>query len=243
MTFKSRTMNIAGDNQDEHHSKRSLSDDVYETLISQLVSLELPPGSRLTVDTLARNFGVSQTPVRAALIRLQTEGLIAGKHNAGFWVAPIPTEKHFGETYLVRELLEPEAAALAAENARAEDVRKLRRLCGEMENLVGEDTRKNYGRFAILDDAFHATIIQISDNEIMRHILEGLHAHMHLFRLRYHASVAEDAIEEHKEIVHGIQDRDAAAARAAMRAHIIASRDRMMPFYHEIAIANGAAAH
>lgn len=241
MIFKSRIANTADQQRPARHGKRSLSDTVYEALISQLVSLEMPPGSRLTVDTLARNFGVSQTPVRAALIRLQAEGLIVGKHNAGFWVAPIPTEKYFKETYLLRQLLEPEAAALAAENARADDVRKLRDLCGQMEKLVHEDTRKNYGRFAILDDAFHATIIRISDNEIMQHVLKGLHAHMHLFRLRYHASVAEDAIDEHQQIVDGIQNRDAAAARVAMAAHIVASRDRMMPFYHEIVSASEAA--
>ncbi|TEA80013.1 GntR family transcriptional regulator [Allopusillimonas ginsengisoli] len=232
MALKTRTAHLAGDEQDEPRTKRSLSDEVYESLITQLVSLEIPPGSRLTVDTLARTFGVSQTPVRAALIRLQTEGLIVGKHNAGFWVAPIPTEKYFSETYLMRELLEPEAAALAADNARADDVRQLRELCSQMEQLVLEGTKKNYGRFAILDDAFHSTIITLSDNGIMKHVLENLHAHMHLFRLRYHASVAEEAIEEHKKIVDGIQNRDSSAARAAMSAHIISSRNRMIPFYH-----------
>lgn len=223
--------------------KRSLSDEVYEALISQLVSLEVPPGSRLTVDTLARQFGVSQTPVRGALIRLQTEGLIVGKHNSGFWVAPIPTEKYFSETYLVRALLEPEAAALAAENARGSDVYRLEDLCGKMEHLVHEDTKKNYGRFAMLDDAFHAAIIEISDNEIMRHVLEGLHAHMHLFRLRYHASVAEEAIGEHKAIVDGIRDRNAPAARSAMARHISASRERMMPYYQRLSSDGHAASH
>ncbi len=234
MAITTHSAPLTGDDSEERHSKRSLSDDVYESLISKLVSLEIPPGSRLTVDTLARNFGVSQTPVRAALIRLQTEGLIVGKHNAGFSVAPIPSEKHFSETYQIRQLLEPEAAAMAAENARADDVRQLRSLCSQMEQLVLDDTKKNYGRFAMLDDAFHSALVTLSENELMKHLLETLHAHMHLFRLRYHASVAEEAINEHKAIVDAIQNRDAEVARLAMAAHILSSRNRMMPFYHDV---------
>jgi len=221
--------------QGRHQGKRPLSDDVYESLISKLISLEIPPGSRLTVDKLAREYGVSQTPVRAALIRLMSEGLIISKHNSGFWAAPIPTEKYYSDTYQIRYLLEPEAAALAAENARADDVRRLQELCAKMEQLVIDDTKKNYGRFAMLDDAFHEEIIKLSGNELMHQLLDTLHAHMHLFRLRYHASVAEEAIEEHKKIVEAILYRDAEAARSAMAAHILSSRERMVPYYSVLA--------
>lgn len=216
---------------DNDHNKKPLSDTVYEHLITKLISLEFPPGSRLTVDALARDFGVSQTPIRAALIRLRTEGLIESKHNSGFWVSPIPTEKYYNDSYQVRLLLEPEAAAMAAENARTNDVRQLQDICTQMEELVIDDTKKNYGRFAILDDLFHKKIIALSGNELMDQLLDSLHAHMHLFRLRYHASVAEDAIKEHKEIVEAILYRDAEKARSVMAEHILSSSKRMVPYY------------
>src|SRR5690606_18479886 len=112
--------------------------------------------------------------------------------------------KHFQEVYTLRTLLEPTAAALAADNARRVDIDRLQALCDKMEKLVHDDTEGNYGRFAVLDGQFHAHIAQLSDNELLRHTLETLHAHMHLFRLRYHASVAEEALKEHLAILKGI---------------------------------------
>lgn len=214
---------------------RPLSDCVYDMLISALVSLEIPPGGRLSVDALARQFGVSQTPIRAALIRLETEGLVVRRHNAGFCATPLPTQKQFSETYLMRSLLEPQAAAQAAINARGHDVQKLEELCKKMELLVQDDAERNYGRFATLDREFHAHIVETSENELMKNVLDNLHAHMHLFRLRYHASVAQEAIKEHVRIVDGIRQRDPDVARAAMAEHIAASHNRMEPYYQQLA--------
>src|SRR5690606_25151176 len=109
---------------------------------------------------------------------------------------------------IMRTLLEPSAAALAADNARRDDIVQLQALCDNMAQLVDDDTEGNYGRFAVLDGQFHAHIAQISDNELLRHTLGTLHAHMHLFRLRYHASVAEEAVKEHLAILKGIENRD-----------------------------------
>ncbi len=214
--------------------RRPLSDEVYETLVTELISLRLPPGERLSVDALARQLGVSQTPIRAALIRLESEGLVVKKHNTGFSVAPLPGGKHFQEVYGMRALLEPEAASLAAEEARRDDIVQLRALCDNMEQLVNDDTEGNYGRFAVLDGQFHAHIALIGGNELLRHTLETLHSHMHLFRLRYHASVAEEAIKEHLAILEGIANRDPDAARRAMAAHIAASSERMKPRYQQL---------
>ena len=214
--------------------RRPLSDEVYEALVTELIALRLPPGKRLSVDALARQLGVSQTPVRAALIRLEAEGLVVKKHNAGFSVAPLPSGKHFQEVYLMRALLEPEAASLAADNARRDDIVRLKALCDNMQQLVDDDTQGNYGRFAVLDGQFHAHIAQVGGNELLRHTLDALHAHMHLFRLRYHVSVAEEAVKEHLAILEGITNRDPDTARVAMAAHIAASRERMKPCYQQL---------
>lgn len=216
--------------------RRPLSDEVYEALVSDLISLRLPPGRRLSVDALARHLGVSQTPIRAALIRLESEGLVVKKHNSGFSVAPLPSGKDFHEAYRLRTLLEPEAASLAAENARRDDVSRLEELCLKMEQLVIDNTEGNYGRFAMLDGEFHGRIAMIGDNELLRHTLDTLHAHMHLFRLQYHASVAQEAVKEHLAILEAIRMRDPEGARAAMAAHIVASHERMRPCYEKLDI-------
>lgn len=212
----------------------SLSEAVYRKLVTELISLRLPPTTHLSVDSLARQFDVSQTPIRAALIRLEAEGLVMRKHNTGFSVAPLPSGREFGEIYWMRELLEPEAAGLAANNARLDDVRALAAMCDDMKQLATADTEGNYGHFAILDRQFHARIAQVGGNVLMQRTLNLLHAHMHLFRLQYHASVACDAIEEHLAVLKHIERRDVEGARLAMRKHIVASRGRMARYYEQL---------
>lgn len=232
MTQAPLEIHLSGESDDSRD--RPLSDAVYERLVTELISLELAPGGRLSVDALARHYAVSQTPIRAALIRLQTEGLVIRKHNSGFWAAPLPSGRQFGEIHVLRRLLEPEAAARAAENARSEDVRRLEDLCVAMEQLVHEGAQENYGRFALLDGKFHNAIATLSGNETLRHTLETLHAHMHLFRLRHHTSVAEEALAEHRLVLDGIHDRDAHAAQIAMEKHVTAAHHRMESYYHRL---------
>lgn len=211
--------------------RSSISEDVYEALVSHLISLRVQPGERLSVDALARQFGVSQTPIRAALIRLETEGLVVKKFNTGYSAAPIPSGAHFRDIYAMRMLLEPEAAFLATQSITKIGLKQLDDLCETMSNLVGENTHTHYGRFALLDGQFHALIASLCGNQVLVDTLHGFYAHMNLFRLRYHSTVAEEAIKEHLAIVEAMKKGDAQAARAAMLAHISASRDRMEPYY------------
>ncbi|MCD2184637.1 GntR family transcriptional regulator [Rhizobium sp. GN54] len=214
--------------------RHSIGDDVYEALVSDLIALRIPPGERMSVDALAREFGVSQTPVRAALIRLESEGLVVKKFNSGYSAAPMPSSARFRDVYAMRLLVEPEAAALATIQQTTETCLQLRALCEEMKQLVEGDTRANYGRFALLDGQFHALIAHSCANEVIAETLERLYAHMHLFRLRYHSAVAEEAVKEHLAILTAMEMGDVEAARAAMAAHITSSRARMEPFYQII---------
>src|SRR5690606_3323909 len=91
----------------------SLGDEVYETLLAQLVALRIPPNARISVDALVRELGVSQTPIRAALIRLESEGLVVKTHNVGYSAAPMPSRDTFEQIYDLRLLLEPYAAEQA----------------------------------------------------------------------------------------------------------------------------------
>jgi DNA-binding GntR family transcriptional regulator len=215
-------------------SRHSIGDDVYEALVSDLISLRIPPGERLSVDALARDFGVSQTPVRAALIRLESEGLVVKKFNSGYSAAPMPSGARFHDVYTVRMLLEPEAAFLATKKIDKASAQQLRALCEGMTSLAAEDTEANYGRFALLDGQFHSSIAQLSNNQVIVEILDRLYAHMNLFRLRYHSTVAEEAVKEHLLVLEAMERGDAEAARSAMAEHIRASRNRMEPFYRII---------
>lgn len=212
-----------------------LGDEIYEALLAQLISLKIPPGARVAVDALVRDLGVSQTPIRAALIRLEAEGLVVRKHNAGFSAAPLPSGERFRETYELRLLLEPAAAAAATRRRTAAFVARLSGLARAMEELAAHDPHATYGKFALVDAEFHALIAVHSGNTLIAEALARLRAHMNLFRLKYHATIATEAIVEHAAILAAVEAGDADAAAEAMRAHITASQRRVAPVYGRLA--------
>lgn len=114
-----------------------LADEVYDTLLGQLMSLRIEPGSRVTIDVLARELGVSQTPIRDALNRMEAEGLVVRVPHAGYRIPPQITRHRFEDMLEVRLLLEPAAARRSAERASSEQVAGLRRMLEEMAELEG----------------------------------------------------------------------------------------------------------
>lgn len=215
-------------------SRPTLGEEVYEVLLSQLISLKIPPEKRISVDALVRELGVSQTPIRAALIRLESEGLVVRRPNAGYSAAPMPTGRKFEEIYEVRLLLEPHAAAQAARAADREGVDALRELSNAMDELQVRDAASGYGQFAILDAKFHARLWELAGNALIANTLALLYTHMHLFRLRFHSAVARDAVQEHMAVIHAIQEGNPQAAAAAMERHVVASRDRVAPYFEKL---------
>ena len=83
-------------------------------MLARLISLKIPPGARISIDKLARELGASQTPIRAALIRLEAEGLIVKTHLIGYSATAIPSAQRFGEIFQVR--------SISVENGRATGV-------------------------------------------------------------------------------------------------------------------------
>ncbi|WP_110096677.1 GntR family transcriptional regulator [Pseudomonas putida] len=208
-----------------------LGEQVYETLLSQLISLKIGPGSRISIDSLSRELNVSQTPIRAALIRLESEGLVIKVHNIGYSAAPMPSRQRFEEIYDMRELLEPYMASRAALQISDSDVQELTALSNAMKIPAETDARLAYGKFAKLDAQFHAWIAEHGNNHMAQEALSRLHAHVHLFRLRFHSRVTEEAIQEHDAIVSALIARNPDQAAAAMKIHISKSRARMEPFF------------
>ncbi|RWD68073.1 MAG: GntR family transcriptional regulator [Mesorhizobium sp.] len=209
----------------------SLAGDVYEAIFAQLMSLRIPPGSRITVDNLVREFDVSHTPIREALGRLEGEGLVVKTHLIGYRAAPQITRRRFDELYELRLLLEPAAAAKATATLDEERLAILREAAGVMARGVGRDERLRYSNFARQDAIFHDKIMEFAQNELIRETLSHQHTHFHIFRLMYHSRVTEEALDEHEAILAAFAAGDAGAAGKAMGVHIENSRDRLLPAF------------
>ncbi|QIG46252.1 GntR family transcriptional regulator [Nocardioides anomalus] len=202
-----------------------MADEVYDKLLAQLMSQRIVPGSRITIDALAREMGVSQTPIRDALGRMEADDLVVRIPHAGYRIPPQITRSRFEDMVEIRLLLEPAAARRAAERATTEQVARLRGVLDEMVELA-EGEVHTYGAFGLRDAVFHDLVAESAGNQVVREALGRLHTHVHLFRLLYDTQVTYLAMGEHDEVLAGIAARDPDAAAYAMRRHILLSAER-----------------
>ncbi|KFC64996.1 Transcriptional regulator, GntR family [Bosea sp. LC85] len=208
-----------------------LGDEVYNAIYAQLMSHKIAPGGRISVDNLVRELGVSQTPIREALSRLETQGLVVKRHLVGYSAADQLNKSRLEQLYELRLLLEPFAAAKAAVTMTDASIETLESLAQEMKALEAEDPQIAYGQFAQRDSEFHDLIAAGSGNELVREALANLHTHVHLFRLFYHSQATAEANDEHAQIIAALRGRDAEAAAEAMRSHIVRSSERFATFF------------
>jgi DNA-binding GntR family transcriptional regulator len=208
-----------------------LAEEVYEAIFAQLLSLKIAPGSRITVDSLARELNVSQTPIREALGRLEGEGLVVKTHLIGYSAAPQISRRRFDELYELRLLLEPEAALRCARAIDQEQLAVLRQVAEGMSRRQSGDERIRYSAFARQDAKFHDRILEFAGNELIRHTVAHQHTHFHIFRLMFHSRVTEEALDEHEALLAAFANGDGKAAKHAMRVHIERSRDRLLPAF------------
>jgi DNA-binding GntR family transcriptional regulator len=201
----------------------SLTDRAYATIKSRLIYLDLPPGTAFTESSLARDLGISKTPVREALARLRREGLVDATARSGYHVTPV-TLKDARNLFQVRLLLETEAAGLAA--GHMEDPRHLLvldQLCRSTFDPRTPETIKPYMR---KNTEFHMTIARASGNEQLAHMLEQVLDQMErLFNIGLSlTNRADEIVHEHTELVHAIISGDEKAARTIAADQIHASR-------------------
>ncbi len=203
---------------------QGIVEEVFELIRADIMSLRIPPDTRISIDSLARQLGVSQTPIREALSRLEATGLVIKQHFVGYCSAPQLDRQQLDELYELRLLLEPYAASCAATRMSDEELLTVAQLAKKME--PGE-SRTSYDRFAVQDSELHDLIAIGSGNTLIRDALARLHTHLHIFRLRFHSEVTKEAYAEHADLVAALTNRQPEAAAAAMRTHIEKSYQRL----------------
>jgi len=215
--------------------RRALVDKLAATLQARMISGELQSGTRLRQEALAEEFGVSRTPVREALRKLQASGLVEVQPHRGALVRA-PSAREIRDAYEVRAELEGLAAELAAQRIHHEQLDALHEIQREfsetLERLV--QARSDGGLDAVPDeeiehwrhanDAFHLQIQEAAANDVLVATLTHLHRNFprDLTRtvLGESSTLLAENVHQHEEIVEAIEQRDAAAARELMVKHV-----------------------
>ncbi len=209
----------------------TLTDDVYESLKTLIMEHAIPPGERVSIDGLARTLEVSPTPVREALARLESDGLVRKRAMSGYTTTSLLTRAEFEELFEMRLLLEPAAARRAAVHADAEQRRRVKEEAAATVGVEAGDGYRRHAAFTSLDARFHDLIAETSGSGLLRESIIRLHAHLHLHRLYFPSAGTGDTAGEHKRIAAAIARGDADEAEAAMRHHVISARDRHLPAF------------
>ncbi len=186
------------------------------TLILEAIDMGIyKPGDRLVESDLAEQFGMSRTPIREALQRLETQSLLT-RDGRSLIVASLD-HNQLAELYVVRAQLEALAANLAARHATDEEVRVLRDMVEDDRKLMDDPQA-----MARANRRFHKQIHLASHNRFLVQQLDLVHRSMALMATTSLAAAGrpEDAIKEHDSIVSAIEARDSETAGEALKAHI-----------------------
>ncbi|WP_052852866.1 GntR family transcriptional regulator [Streptomyces avicenniae] len=208
--------------------RRVLAEHTYEAIRSLLMDQVLPPGERVNIDEVARRLDVSPTPVREALSRLESEGLVTKRALAGFTATPLLGARGVAELFDLRRYLEEPAASAAAMHRDDADLAALRDLWqGAREPFDGE-RYVHYRDFALCDAGFHDRVAAASGNGMLRETLTRLQPHTHVYRLQLRVGGQEQTYTEHEGVLTAIAAGDGPAAARAMRVHLDAAEQRLL---------------
>ena len=207
---------------------------------------EFEPGERISEAALAGRIGVSRTPVRVALERLSNEGLLEPYTTGGFIVREFTLDDVWNGIE-VRGLLEGGAARLAAEHLTdARELDRLRQHQAELDAL-GEPTIQTFPSYLLLNDRFHAEIVRLAKNEILKKALDGvvalpLASRRALVSLQNtfpeSAEIFMIARDQHLQTIDAIAKRQGARAESLAREHALISRRAL-----EMALAHAETLH
>lgn len=212
---------------------KPLRDVVFETLRDAIITQVLKPGERLMEIQLADEMGVSRTPVREAIRKLELEGLVVMVPRKGAYVAGV-SMKDIHEVYEVRSALEMLAVSLAAERITEEELDALeRQVLRESEEEDKQDG--SLADIIYIDSSFHDIIYQAAHNQRLVQFVNILQEQLQRFRA---ASLArpgrsKTALEEHKKIVEALSERNCDLAAKLAREHIENAENAMIASMEE----------
>jgi DNA-binding GntR family transcriptional regulator len=209
----------------------------FQRIKQRILENEYPPGTQILEQDLALDLGLSRTPVREALIRLEREGLVEVVPRHGMRVLPL-FPRDMREIYDVLTSLEPTAAELlAARRPSPEEVAPLAEACAAMEAALAREDRLAWAK---ADEAFHLMLVELCGNRRLAAMVMMVWEQSHrarMFTLKLRA-LPVDSTREHKAALDAIQNGDPVRAREIYRAHRERGREVLMSIIEQYGLSN-----
>jgi DNA-binding GntR family transcriptional regulator len=207
-------------------SYKPLREVVAETLREAIVNGVLKPGERLMEIQLAEELGVSRTPVREAIRKLELEGFVVMIPRRGTYVADLSI-KDINEVFEIRTALDVLAAGLAVERITEDELEQLERLLVEIAELIEQD---DADKIVESDSQFHDILYRASRNDRLVGIINNLREQFTRFRsisIQYPGRM-QKSVEEHRRLVEAIASRDTDLAQQLAREHMENSEQTLL---------------
>ncbi|MEG1824768.1 MAG: GntR family transcriptional regulator [Cloacibacillus sp.] len=201
----------------------TLSELAYESIKEQILSCRIRPGEKINIDHYSESLGVSTTPVREALSKLQQEGLVHYIPRTGWKISRI-SKQEFRKLQELKSLLEITLAERAMPFIKPKDIPQMIVLNNQMKELFkpGSDGKPDLEKLLEANDRFHMYIFNFYDNDLMIEILQQTWNNLRYARLIWISSeeFLNNFYDEHNEIIKSIKDKDGVALRNAVEKHL-----------------------
>ncbi len=209
----------------------NIRDKVYKVLRERILNHKYPPGFRFDLSQLEEQLGISRTPLKEALHRLETEGLIEIRPRRGTYVVDLNLQD-VSESFDVRCILECAAAEIAARKVTDEELSQLRSIILEMKHLLRSgDYQSIIGNYLELDRQFHRMLVSMAQNKRLTDIYTKVDTHLQVARVRqkFNASDSKQYTEvEHEAIMQALEQRDTEALVKHLSDHATLSKQRVL---------------
>lgn len=219
-------------------SKKPLGERIEDELMEYILQEPVGPGQKIPNEfELAEKFGVGRSTIREAVKGLVSRGILEVRRGSGTYVIntnPVAVDPlGFGkiedkyklalDLFEVRLMIEPEIAALACKNASAQELKKLKSLCDETEQLY-RSNRNHIGK----DIEFHTCIARCSKNQVVETLIPVINTAVHTFANLTHRLLMEETLETHRAITNAVIRRDSVGAKCAMMMHLTYNRQTII---------------